>query len=66
MDMETLKDIAPLTWIIIAAALVISIAVLFNKAIKRLLKVAVILVAAAFVIYFLVQNGVIDPPNWNR
>ncbi len=63
MHMETLQSIPPMTWMIIIAATVISGAVLFSKAIKALLKLAVILVMVAFVIYFLVQAGVIELPN---
>ena len=66
MDMETLQQISPMTWIIIVAAIVITIAVLFNKAIKFALKIAAIAVAAAFVVYFLIQNGIIEPPPWGN
>lgn len=60
--MESLKTIDAMTWIIIAAAIVISVAVLFNKAIKFVLKLAVIGVLGLFVVYFLVQAGVITIP----
>lgn len=61
--MESLQTIDAMTWIIIAAAVIISITVLFNKAIKLMLKLAVISVAVLFVVYFLIQAGVIKMPT---
>ena len=61
--MESVQAISPMMWMILVAAAVISIAVLFNKAVKFALKLAVIAVMAVFVIYFLVQAGIIPPPT---
>ena len=61
--METVQQIDPMTWIIIVAAMVISIAVILNKAIKFVLKLAAIGVCLLFVVYFLIQAGVIMPPE---
>ncbi len=63
MDMESLQNMPPMTWMIIVAAIIITGAVLFSKAIKVLLKLAVILVMVLFVVYFLVQAGIIEIPN---
>jgi hypothetical protein len=63
MNIEALKDLDSMTWIIIAAAGIIGVAVLFNKAIKFMLKLAVIAVMILFVGYFLVQAGIIELPN---
>lgn len=60
--MEALESIQPMHWIIFAAAAFIGVTVIFNKAIKLLLKLAVIGVILLFVIYFLVQAGVVEPP----
>ena len=57
------KEMDPMIWIITAAAVIISIAVLFNKAIKLFLKLAVIGVVALVVLYFLVQSGLIELPR---
>lgn len=62
MDIEALQSMNPMVWIIIVAAVVISIAVLFNKAIKWFLKLAAIAVALMFVVYYLVQANVITLP----
>jgi hypothetical protein len=62
MDPEALKTMHPMGWIIIIAAIVICSTVLFNKAIKLILKFAVIGVAVLFVVYFLVQANVIALP----
>ena len=64
--MEALEQIDPMTWIIIAAAAVISVAVLFNKAIKFALKIAAIMVCLIFVLYFLVQAGVVTLPSTGK
>jgi hypothetical protein len=63
MDLEALKTMHPMVWIILVAATVICSTVVFNKAIHVLLKLAVIGVAIMFVVYFLVQANVIVLPN---
>ena len=63
MDMESLKNLDSMAWIILAAAGIICAVAVFNKAIKFMLKLAVILVMLLFVGYFLVQGGVIELPN---
>lgn len=64
--MEKLQSITPMVWIIIGAAVLISTFVLFNKAVKFLLKLAVIFVMLLFVAYFLVQAGVIESPAFGN
>ncbi|VGO17148.1 hypothetical protein PDESU_05743 [Pontiella desulfatans] len=59
--MEALQTLSPMTWIILIVAIAISIAVLFNKAIKATMKLAVIAVMALLVIYFLQQAGLFQP-----
>ncbi|MDF7798085.1 hypothetical protein P4C99_01320 [Pontiellaceae bacterium B1224] len=66
MDLEALKTMHPMVWIILVAAVVITVASLFNKAIKFALKLAVIGVAALFVLYFLVQANVIVLPTFGK
>jgi hypothetical protein len=61
--MEALQNIDPMTWMIIGAAVIISVVVLFNKAVKFALKLAVIVVMLIFAAYFLVQGGVIEIPE---
>ena len=63
MDMEALQTMNPMVWIILISAVIISIAVLFNKAVKFLLKLAVLIVVAMFAVYFLVQANVIVLPT---
>ena len=63
MDMETLKSIDPVIWIIVAAVGSICAFVLFNKAIKKLLKLIVIGALILVVVYILIQSGVIELPN---
>ncbi len=55
--MEFFQHFDPLTWLVLASALIISIMVLFAKAIKFVLKLVVIGVMLLFVIYFLRQAG---------
>ena len=50
-----------MTWLIIIAAVFICSTILFNKAIKVILKLAVFVVILAFVAYFLIQAGIIPP-----
>ena len=57
------ESIPPMHWIIFAAAAFITVAAILNKAIKIILKVAIIVVVLMFVIYFLVQDGVIVLPT---
>lgn len=66
MDTEALQTMNPMVWLIIASAIIISIAVLFNKAIKLVLKLAVIAVVVLFVFYFLVQANVIVLPGFGK
>lgn len=60
--MDTFSALPPMTWMIIASAVIICVLVLFAKAIKVTLKLAVIAVMLLFVAYFLVQAGVIQLP----
>ena len=57
--MESLRSIAPMTWLIMLSAAVICLFVLFNKSVKLMLKLAVIVIMALFVAYFLRQAGII-------
>ena len=59
---DALQNIPPMTWMIIAAAAIICLVVVFNKAVKFMLKLAVIAVMLVFVVYFLVQAGIIELP----
>ena len=59
--MEALKSLDPMTLLISIAAAIICCLVLFNKAVKFMLKLAVIGVMLICVVYFLVQAGVIGP-----
>lgn len=52
-----------MVWIIIAAAIFITVGVFFNKAIKFALKLATVAVVLLFVVYFLVQAQVIILPT---
>ena len=60
------ESIPPMHWIIFAAAACITVAAILNKAIKVLLKVAIIGVVLLFVVYFLVQDGVIVLPTFGN
>ena len=66
MDMESLKNLDSMTWMILAAAGIICTVVVFNKAVKFMLKLAVIGVMILFVGYFLIQAGVIELPNLGK
>lgn len=57
--MEALQSISPMTWLVMIAAVIISTVVLFNKAVKFMLKLAVIVVMLLLAIYFLHQAGII-------
>lgn len=48
---------------VVAAAAVIIVLVLFAKAIKTVLKFAVIIVMLVFIVYFLHQAGIIQIPG---
>jgi hypothetical protein len=52
-----------MSWIILILAAAISLAVLFNKAIKWVLKLAVIAIMAVYALYFLVQANIIELPT---
>lgn len=60
--MEAVQAVSPMMWMIFIAATIITLAVLINKAVKLVMKVAVIAVMAGLVLYFLVQAGLILPP----
>lgn len=60
------ETIPPIHWFIFAVAALIAVVVLFSKAIKFLLKIAVIGGVLALVIYLLVQNGVITLPTFGN
>jgi hypothetical protein len=61
--MELFESMSTTGWMVIAAALIIIILVLFAKAIKATLKTAVIIVMLAFIVYFLHQAGLIQIPG---
>ncbi|HEY5621253.1 MAG TPA: hypothetical protein VIR77_01495 [Pontiella sp.] len=56
---ESLRAMAPMTWLIMLAAAFICLFVLFNKAVKLMLKLAVIVIMALLVAYFLRQAGIL-------
>jgi len=60
--MEQLSNIDSVTLLVVASAVIICALVLFAKAIKFLLKLAVIAVMLAFIAYFLGQAGIIEFP----
>ena len=62
-SVEALKDMDAMTWTMLAAAVAISIAVLFNKAIKWFLKLVVIAVVLFAAAYFLMDAGVLELPR---
>lgn len=66
MDLEALQTMHPMVWIILVSAVIITVGVLFNTAIKFVLKLAVLLVLAMFVVYFLVQANVIILPHFGK
>ena len=49
-------------WMVIAAALIIIVLVIFAKAIKFSLKLAVVAVMLVFILYFLHQAGILSFP----
>ena len=57
--MESLSAMSPTAWAVIIAACSICVLVLFAKAVKLVLKLAVIAVMLLFVAYFLIQEGVV-------
>jgi hypothetical protein len=61
--LDSLQTIDPMSWIILILAAAISLAVLFNKAIKWVLKLAVIAIMAVYALYFLVQANIIELPT---
>ena len=60
--MENLSTIDPMVWMITASAIIICVLALFAKAIKPLLKLAIIAVMLVFITYYLLQVGLIPPP----
>jgi hypothetical protein len=61
--MEIFESMSATGWMVVAAATVIIILVLFSRVIKAMLKVAVILVMLIFILYFLHQAGIIQIPG---
>ena len=59
MNMEALKNLDSMTRMILVVAGIICTVVVFNKAVKLVLKLAVIGVMILVVTYFMVQAGVI-------
>jgi len=57
--MEQLSNIDSVTLLVVASAIIICVLVLFAKAIKFTLKLAVIAVMLAFIVYFLRQAGIL-------
>jgi hypothetical protein len=57
--MENLQNIDPTTAMVLIAASAIIVLVLVSKFIKGMLKVAIITVMAACILYFLRQAGII-------
>ena len=57
--MENLQNIDPLTALVLVAACIIIVLVLFAKAIKGLLKISIITTMIACILYFLRQAGII-------
>ena len=57
--MENLQNIDPTTAVVLIAASVIIVLVLFAKFIKGLLKIAIITTMIACILYFLRQAGII-------
>jgi uncharacterized membrane protein len=61
--MEFTDSMDATTWMVVLAASVIITLVLFSKAIKFILKLAVIAVMLAVIAYFLQQAGIIQIPG---
>ena len=61
--MELVESMSTTSWMVVASAAIIILLVLFHKAIKAALKIAVILVMLAFIVYFLHQAGLIQIPG---
>jgi hypothetical protein len=61
--MELVESMSTTSWMVVASAAIIILLVLFHKAIKAALKIAVILVMLAFIVYFLHQAGIIQIPG---
>jgi hypothetical protein len=61
--MELFESMSTTSWMVVASAAIIILLVLFHKAIKAALKIAVILVMLAFIVYFLHQAGIIQIPG---
>jgi len=57
--MEELLNIEPLSAIVLIAACVIIVLVLFTKVVRGMLKIAVITAMIACILYFLRQEGII-------
>lgn len=51
-----------MTWMIVISAIIICVLALFAKAIKAPLKLAIFAVMLLYVVYFLVQAGIIQLP----
>jgi hypothetical protein len=61
--MELVESMSTTSWMVVASAAIIILLVLFHKAIKAALKIAVILVMLTFIVYFLHQAGIIQIPG---
>ena len=57
--MEQLSNIDSVTLLVVTSAIIICVLVLFAKAIKFTLKLAVIAVMLTFIVYFLRQAGIL-------
>ncbi len=60
--MENLSTIDPMVWMITTSAIIICVLALFAKAIKPLLKLAIIAVMLVFIAYYLLQAGILPSP----
>lgn len=61
--MEIFESMNATGWMVVAAASIIIVLVLFHKAVKTVLKIGVIIVMLIFITYFLHQAGIIQIPG---
>jgi hypothetical protein len=61
--MEIFNSMNATGWMVVAAAGIIIVLVLFSRVIKAMLKTAVVLVMLMFIVYFLHQAGIIQIPG---
>lgn len=64
--MEFIESMDATTWMMVLSCSVIIALVLFAKAIKSVLKLAVIAVMLACIAYFLQQAGIIQLPDFGK